>query len=170
MATETAQAVSFTVNGAAEVVEAPPLQPLSDVLREELGLTGTKLGCRAGDCGSCTVLVDGVARTSCLIPIAQIEGHEVVTIEGLAEGATLHPVQQAFRDHNASQCGYCIPGIVVTAAAMQASGTVATREDIVTELSGNLCRCTGYTAVVDAIAAACGLRDVPAGTEDEAER
>jgi len=160
--------VRFSVNGALEELSVPPLRPLSDVLRDDLELTGTKLGCQAGDCGSCTVLLDGRAVASCILPVAQVEGRVVVTIEGLAAHAgaeavgdevLLHPVQEAFADHNASQCGYCIPGLVMTAAAIRSEGRARTRAELVTELSGNLCRCTGYESVVDAIAAACGIAD-----------
>lgn len=160
--------VRFSVNGAFEELSVAPLRPLSDVLREDLDLTGTKLGCQAGDCGSCTVLLDGRAVASCILPVAQVDGRHVVTIEGLVAHAgddavgqdvLLHPVQEAFADHNASQCGYCIPGLVMTAAAIRSEGRARTRAELVTELSGNLCRCTGYESVVDAIAAACGIED-----------
>lgn len=169
------QVLRFTVNGSREAVRAHPLRPLSDVLRDVLDLTGTKLGCQAGDCGSCTVLVDGRAVASCIMPVAQAEGRDVVTIEGLAASASsgvdgdeglLHPVQRAFADHNASQCGYCIPGLVMTAAAIRAEGKVTTREQLVTELSGNLCRCTGYESVLDAIADVCGIGDPAALATD----
>ena len=148
--------VSCRVNGHQARLDSTPLTSLADALRDELGLTGTKLGCRAGDCGSCTVLLDGVAVTSCLMPVAQVEGREVVSVEGLAgpDGA-LHPVQEAFAEANASQCGYCIPGFVVAAAALHEQGGTLTRERIVEELSGNLCRCTGYESIVSAIASAC---------------
>ncbi|MCC5948363.1 MAG: (2Fe-2S)-binding protein [Nitriliruptoraceae bacterium] len=151
-----AERLPLRVNGDDVEVEAAPMSVLADVLRDELGLTGTKLGCRAGDCGSCTVLVDGVAITSCLMPVAQAAGRDVTTIEGLETDGELHPVQQAFSDHNASQCGYCIPGFIVAAAETVANGEVLDREQVVQSLSGNLCRCTGYESIVDAIVDACG--------------
>ena len=157
MPTDNMELVEFRVNGAETRLEVAPLVALADVLRDELGLTGTKLGCRAGDCGTCTVLVDGVAVTSCLMPVAQAAGRDITTIEGLAaEDGELHPVQAAFAANNASQCGYCIPGFIVAAAETCASGQQVSRADIVAGLSGNLCRCTGYESIVDAIADVCG--------------
>lgn len=145
--------VSMIVNGRQETVTVPPLRPLADVLRDELDLTGTKLGCRAGDCGSCTVLLDGEAVASCLLPAVRARGRAVTTIEGLATGDDLHPVQQAFRDRNASQCGYCVPGLVMAAVSL-----LEDDEDIPRALAGNLCRCTGYESVVAAIADARAAR------------
>ena len=150
------QSLQLHVNGEQVQVAVSPLTALSDVLRDELGLTGTKLGCRAGDCGSCTVLVDGVALTSCLMAVAQAEGREVTTIEGLATNGEPHVVQAAFAACNASQCGYCIPGFVMAAAETLATDPTTDRATIVDGLSGNLCRCTGYESIVDAIALACG--------------
>lgn len=155
----------LTVNGAVTEVRTDPLRPLADVLRDDLDLTGTKLGCQAGDCGSCTVLIEGRAVASCILPVAQVADRDVVTIEGLADtvehasggSIDLHPVQQAFADHNASQCGYCIPGLVMMAASIHREQRLRTRAEVVTALSGNLCRCTGYESIVDAIAQACGI-------------
>jgi aerobic-type carbon monoxide dehydrogenase small subunit (CoxS/CutS family) len=144
------KAISLEVNGRPETVRAHPLRPLADVLRDDLDLTGTKLGCRAGDCGSCTVLLDGVAVASCLLPVTRAEGRKVTTIEGLSTGDELHPVQRAFRDQNASQCGFCIPGLVMASVELVDD----TDADIPRALAGNLCRCTGYESVVAAIAEA----------------
>jgi carbon-monoxide dehydrogenase small subunit len=119
-----------------------------------LGLTGTKLGCRAGDCGSCTVLVDDLPVASCLMPVGRVWGRAVTTIEGLAGEGPLSPLQKAFRNHNASQCGFCIPGILMAAAPFLHRSEPATKEEIVQGLSGNLCRCTGYESIVGAIAEA----------------
>ena len=135
----------FTLNGAAADVSAPPMARLLDVLREELGLTGTKEGCGEGECGACTVLVDGEPVCSCLVPVAQVEGHEVVTIEGLGGD---HPLQRAFIEEGAAQCGICTPGMVVTAAAIPKGATL---QDVRTALAGNLCRCTGYEAIYRAV-------------------
>ena len=143
-------ATTFEVNGRAARVEGSPLRPLASVLRDELGLTGTKLGCEAGDCGSCTVLLDGTAIVSCLTPVAHAEGRAVVTVEGLAPDAHLHPLQDAFRRHNASQCGFCIPGILMAAVGLVERRRLD-RADVVAGLAGNLCRCTGYESIVDAV-------------------
>lgn len=146
--------VSTVVNGRREVLQVPPLMPLADVLRRELDLTGTKLGCRAGDCGSCTVLLDGEAVASCLVPAVRADGHEVTTIEGLASADTLHPLQQAFRNQNASQCGYCIPGLIMAGVGLLDGPYPDDNSDIPQQLAGNLCRCTGYESVAAAIAEA----------------
>jgi len=148
------QEISVSVNGWPELLQVPPLKPLADVLRDELDLTGTKLGCRAGDCGSCTVLLDGVPVASCLLPAIRAHGRAVTTIEGLASADTLHPLQQAFRHHNASQCGYCIPGLIMAGTALLTGPYPADNSDIPGALAGNLCRCTGYESVVAAIAEA----------------
>lgn len=146
-----ASAIELTVNDQPVTVEAHPLTPLAHVLRDQLDLTGTKLGCAAGDCGSCTVHVDGVPMVSCLLPVGRVGGRSVTTIEGLADHGHLHLVQEAFRRHNASQCGYCIPGLVMAAVELAEQDAPLTREDIRRELAGNLCRCTGYQSIVDAI-------------------
>ena len=137
--------VRFTLNGAAVDVEAPPMRRLLDVLREECGLTGTKEGCGEGECGACTVLVDGDPVCSCLVPIAQVQGAEVMTIEGLGES---HPLQHAFMDEVGAQCGICTPGMIMAALAL---GPDPSLEKIRTGLAGNLCRCTGYEAIYRAI-------------------
>ena len=141
--------LSFAVNGRDETLNVPPLRPLADVLRDDLDLTGTKLGCRAGDCGSCTVLLDGEPVASCLLPAVRAEGRAVTTIEGLASDGELHPLQRAFRERNASQCGYCIPGLIMAGVTLDEE-----TGDIARALAGNLCRCTGYESIVAAIAEA----------------
>jgi aerobic-type carbon monoxide dehydrogenase small subunit (CoxS/CutS family) len=146
--------ISFTVNGREVVVAAPPLRALADVLRDDLGLTGTKLGCRAGDCGSCTVLLDGTAVASCLLPAIRVDGRAVTTIEGLASGSALHPVQRAFQEFNATQCGFCIPGLIMAGVALTEDTEEFDEADIPGLLAGNLCRCTGYESVIAAIAQA----------------
>ena len=156
--------LAFEVNGRPTTVTTDPLRPLADVLRDQLDLTGTKLGCRAGDCGSCTVLVDGVPLTSCLLPVARVDGACVTTVEGLADGTTLHPLQDAFRRHNASQCGFCIPGILMAAVELVEQAEPLTAEGVKRELAGNLCRCTGYETIVAALLAAQGERPQRAGT------
>ncbi|MDQ6526508.1 (2Fe-2S)-binding protein [Nocardioides sp. LHD-245] len=143
--------VTITVNGRTEKAEVPGLTPLGDFLREKLGLTGTKLGCRAGDCGSCTVLVDSVPVASCLMPVAQVGERAVATVEGLGGEGDLHPLQEAFRNNNASQCGFCIPGILMAATAFLDRAEPPSRAEVVDGLSGNLCRCTGYESIVSAI-------------------
>jgi carbon-monoxide dehydrogenase small subunit len=130
-----------------------------DLLREDLGLTGTKEGCGNGECGACTVLVDGETRLACLMPAARIDGCDLVTIEGIGSEDAPHPVQQAFLECGAVQCGYCTPGMVLAAVALLRRNPDPTREEIRTALSGNLCRCTGYVKIVDAVTtAACHMR------------
>ena len=151
------------VNGTATELDVHPVRTLASVLRDDLGLTGTKLGCQAGDCGSCTVLLDGVPVTSCLVPVARADGARVVTIEGLAASGALHPLQEAFKQRNASQCGFCIPGIIVGALELVEREGPLTRDEVVTGLAGNLCRCTGYETIVDAILDAHQGREVGRG-------
>ena len=139
----------FILNGAEAAVDAHPLARLLDVLREQCGLTGTKEGCGEGECGACTVLVDGAAVCSCLVPVSQVEGAEVVTIEGLGED---HPLQRAFASLGGSQCGICTPGMILAAHAW--SERPETAEDVREALAGNLCRCTGYTKIFEAVEAA----------------
>jgi carbon-monoxide dehydrogenase small subunit len=127
---------------------------LADFLREQLGLTGTKLGCEHGVCGSCTVLWDGAAVRSCLVLAAQADGANLTTIEGLATGEAMHPVQQAFWEHHGLQCGFCTPGMVLTAVALLEENPAPSEEEIREALSGNLCRCTGYQNIVRAVRAA----------------
>lgn len=153
----------LVVNGRAHERHAHPARSLASVLRDDLGLTGTKLGCGAGDCGSCTVLLDDVPVTSCLVPVARADGASVMTIEGLATGGALHPVQEAFKRNNASQCGFCIPGIVMGAVELVEREGPLRREDVVAGLAGNLCRCTGYETIVAAILEAHDDREVARG-------
>jgi carbon-monoxide dehydrogenase small subunit len=146
--------LAMTLNGRPVSVEIEPGDLLADVLRDKLGLIGTKIACGEGECGACTVLVDGEAVTSCIYPAMKVHGREVLTIEGLSEGRELHPIQAAFVDHAAAQCGYCTPGFVMAAKALLDQNPNPTREEIVASISGNLCRCTGYYQIVDAIGAA----------------
>ena len=139
------------VNGEDHDVAAATHKTLLEVLREEMGLTGTKHGCELGECGTCTVLVDGQPVLSCLALPIELEGREVTTVEGLAIGGRLHPLQQAFAELGAAQCGYCTPGILLTARALLAENPKPTRQEIRTALAGNLCRCTGYTKILDAV-------------------
>ena len=139
------RATTFTLNGADVTVNAPPMKRLLDVLREECSLTGTKEGCGEGECGACTVLIDGEAVVSCLVPFAQVEGTEVTTIEGLG-GA--HPLQAAFIQEGAAQCGICTPGMIMAALPL---GSKPSLQAIRTGLAGNLCRCTGYEAIYRAV-------------------
>jgi len=146
--------VAFVLNGAPVRVECDPARRVLDYLREEAGLTGAKEGCGTGECGACTVLVDGVAKLSCLMLMAQLDGRELCTVEGLGSEESPHPLQTAFAEHGAVQCGFCTPGMVMTAAELLASGADPSRETVRRAISGNLCRCTGYVKIVDAIAAA----------------
>ena len=141
---------AVTVNGRSYEEIVDPRLLLSDFLRHSLGLTGTHVGCEHGVCGACTVLLDGVSVRSCLLFAAQTDGREIVTVEGLAENGQLTPLQQAFHECHALQCGFCTPGILLAATDLLARGT-PTRPEIVDMLSGHLCRCTGYEPIVDAI-------------------
>ncbi|HEY0874330.1 MAG TPA: (2Fe-2S)-binding protein [Vicinamibacterales bacterium] len=149
------------VNGRRVRVEGHPMARLLDVLRTQLHLTGTKEGCGEGECGACSVLLDGRLVNSCLVPLAHAAGARVVTIEGLADGERLHAVQQAFIDHGGAQCGICTPGMVMAAADLLRRNPDPTREDIRTGLAGNLCRCTGYMRIFEAVVAAMGQGEAP---------
>ena len=146
--------IRFTVNGRQVERETDAETRLLDLLREDLALTGTKEGCGEGECGACTVLVDGRAVNSCLVLAPQVDGKSVLTIEGLAPGETLHPVQQAFVDKGSVQCGFCTPGFIMSTVAILQENPDPTDEEILTALEGNLCRCTGYTKIVEAVRAA----------------
>jgi len=153
------QIVRLHVNGDLHEVGVPTHYTLLEALRYVLGLTGSKQGCDKGDCGACTVIVDGRATLSCITPVLEAEGAEVVTVEGLATAEGAHPLQDAFDLNGAAQCGFCTPGILCSAAALLAHTPSPSRQEIREALSGNLCRCTGYTKIYDAIeAAAARLR------------
>jgi carbon-monoxide dehydrogenase small subunit len=147
----TKQLISLKVNGYEYEVAVRPNRTLLEVLREDLRLTGTKEGCDDGACGTCTVLLEGVPIRSCLCLAVEAKGKEVTTIEGLAEGDRLHPLQQAFVDYGAIQCGYCSPGMILTAKALLDGNPTPTDRDIKLAISGNFCRCTGYNKIVQAI-------------------
>ena len=141
----------LTVNDESREVLVAPHKTLLEVLREDLHLTGTKHGCELGECGTCTVLVDGAPVLSCLALPAELEGRAITTVEGMADGSRLHPLQQSFAELGAAQCGYCTPGILLTAKALLAEHPSPTRDEIREALAGNLCRCTGYTKILDAV-------------------
>jgi carbon-monoxide dehydrogenase small subunit len=143
--------VSFVLNGKQVELEVKPWETALHVLREELSLKGTKEGCGIGECGACTILVDGLAVDSCLMLAPQLDGRDVQTVEGLASGEALHPLQEAFITHGAVQCGFCTPGVLMSAKALLDQNSSPTREEIVEALAGNLCRCTGYVQIVEAV-------------------
>ncbi|MET0907198.1 MAG: (2Fe-2S)-binding protein [Tardiphaga sp.] len=143
--------MSLTINGQRHQFEIEPWVTLLDLLRERLSLTGTKKGCDHGQCGACTVLIDGQRINSCLLLAVTRDGAEITTVEGLAEGGELHPLQAAFIEHDAFQCGYCTPGQICSAAGLLAEGHTHSRAEIREHMSGNLCRCGAYTNIADAI-------------------
>ena len=143
--------IAVTINGRRVLSAVEPRLLLSDFLREDAGLTGTHVGCEHGVCGACTVLLDGEAVRSCLLFAVQVDGHKVDTVEGLASGGALHPLQSAFRDAHALQCGFCTPGILLTLVPFLRDHPDPTETDIREALSGNLCRCTGYANMIDAV-------------------
>jgi aerobic-type carbon monoxide dehydrogenase small subunit (CoxS/CutS family) len=145
------ETVRFRVNGTERSIVTDPRRPLLDVLREDLQLTGTKYGCGEGQCGACTVHLDGKPVRSCLLPVTAASRRSVTTIEGLARGGALHPVQQAFLDEGALQCGYCTSGMILTAAALLETAPDPSDEQIVTGMNGHLCRCNGYLKIVKAV-------------------
>jgi len=143
--------VSFTLNGKETEIIAKPLVTLQTVLRDQLGYTATKAGCRQGGCGSCTVLVNGEPMVSCLLPAADIDGSEVTTLEGISSPNELHPLQEAFNDNYAIQCGFCSPGMIMASKALLDHNPNPTRGEIADAIAGNVCRCTGYQAIFEAI-------------------
>src|ERR671926_1615937 len=149
-------AIAFAVNGQAQHRTVPSQRRLIDLLRDDLGLTGTKEGCSIGVCGACTVLLDGEMISSCLALTVNAHGHEVTTIEGLAVGDQLHPLQRAFIEHGGFQCGICTPGQIMAAKALLDQNPHPTREEVVEWMTGNLCRCTGYYKIVESIMACVG--------------
>jgi carbon-monoxide dehydrogenase small subunit len=145
--------VTLTVNGEVRTATVPPETTLLKMLREDLGLTGSKLGCDVGDCGACTVIVDGRSVNSCLMLAVQADGRDVLTIEGLATTEHLHPIQELFEDKGALQCGFCGPGVIMSAKALLDENPDPTDQEIRDALAGNLCRCTGYSKMIEAIQA-----------------
>ena len=143
--------IRFSLNGQQVAVDIAPGALLAQVLREQLGIVSVKIGCGEGECGACTVLVDGVATLSCIYPAAKVDERAVTTVEGLSHDRELHVIQQAFIDCFASQCGYCTPGMIMAAKALLDQNPDPTRDEIVAGISGNICRCTGYYQIVDAI-------------------
>lgn len=148
---------SLRINGQYREIEAYPMERLLDVLREHLGLTGTKEGCGEGECGACSVLINGKLVNSCLVPIAQANGTEIVTIEGVADGEELHPAQKAFLQCGGAQCGMCTPGMIVATVHLLEKHPKPTIEQIREGLNGNLCRCTGYIRIFEAVEKAASL-------------
>jgi len=145
------EVIALNVNGERTELLVPVHRTLLEVLREDMQLTGTKHGCELGECGTCTVLVDGRAELSCLLLPIQIEGRAITTIEGMAAGPQLHPLQQAFAELGAAQCGYCTPGILLSARSLLAKNARPSRDEIRDALAGNLCRCTGYAKILEAV-------------------
>ncbi len=148
--------LTLDVNGERTAILVPVHKTLLEVLREDMGLTGTKHGCELGECGTCTVLIDGKPELSCLVLPVQIEGRAITTIEGMAHGSELHPLQQAFAELGAAQCGYCTPGILLAARSLLDANPQPSRDEIREALAGNLCRCTGYVKILQAVELAAG--------------
>ncbi len=148
--------INTVINHRKHRLEVRPNLMLLDLLRDELGLTGTKRGCEVGECGACTVLMNGQAVNSCLVLAPQIDGQEILTVEGLADGKDLHPLQESFLDHDAVHCGFCTPGMLMSAMALRESAPNPSELEVRSAISGNLCRCSGYQQIVDAIREARG--------------
>lgn len=149
--------IQFTINGQSKTITSEPERLLLDVIREDLGLTGTKYGCGEGSCRACTVLLDGKAVQSCLVPLSAAKGKRIETIEGLSSDGQLHPVQQAFLQEQAMQCGYCVPGMIMQTVALLRSNPSPDRDQIVDALNGNICRCCGYPNLLKAVESAVKL-------------
>jgi carbon-monoxide dehydrogenase small subunit len=145
--------ITFTLNGTPHELLIQPWRTLLEVIREDLNLTGTKEGCGQGECGSCTVIMGGKTVNSCLVPAVEADGQEIITIEGLAEGDKLHPIQQAFVEHAGMQCGFCTPGMIMSAKALLERNPDPSEEEIREGIAGNFCRCTGYTKIIESISA-----------------
>lgn len=152
----TKEQIELTVNGQFYEVVVKTTESLLDVLRNQLGLTGAKKGCNVGECGACTVIIDGMAVRSCLVLAVTANGKSITTIEGLAEGGDLHPLQEAFLQYGATQCGFCTPGFILSAKALLDENPSPSDEEIKRAIEGNLCRCTGYTSIIEAIRAVAG--------------
>jgi carbon-monoxide dehydrogenase small subunit len=146
--------INLKVNGRSYRLSVLPWRTLLEVIREDLGLTGTKEGCGLGECGACTVLMDGRTVNSCLVLATEADGREITTIEGLAQGDKLHPIQQAFVDYGGLQCGFCTPGMIISAKALLDKTPTPSEEEIKRGIAGNLCRCTGYAKIIESIKAA----------------
>jgi aerobic carbon-monoxide dehydrogenase small subunit len=160
---EATRSIYLTVNGTAYERTVAVRMTLADFLREELNLTGTHLGCEHGVCGACTILYNGAAVRSCLMLAVQADGAELMTVEGLAQGDTLHPLQQAFQEHHALQCGFCTPGFLMTAYALLQETPYPSRDEVREAIAGNICRCTGYAPIVQAIVQASSASQTPEG-------
>ena len=153
--------IKFVINGQSCEVQVKPWRTLLEMIREDLSLTGTKEGCGHGECGSCTVIMGGKTVNSCLVPALEADGQEIVTIEGLSEAGNLHPIQEAFVEHSGMQCGFCTPGMVISAKALLDRNPDPSEKQIREAIAGNFCRCTGYTKIVESISAAArALREV----------
>jgi aerobic carbon-monoxide dehydrogenase small subunit len=150
--------IQFQINGSEREVDAPPMQRALDVLREVLRLTGTKEGCGEGECGACSIIVDGEVVNSCLIPVCQLQNVSIITVEGLARDGRFDPLQQAFLETGGAQCGICTPGMLIAARALLDASPSPTRDEIKEAIAGNLCRCTGYVKIIDAIEQAAKLK------------
>ena len=152
--------IKFKINSKDITMDLPPQKRLIDVIREDLKYTGTKIGCGEGECGACTVLIDGKTVNSCLIPVFQVNGKEIMTIEGLMESGKADYIKESFMEQGAVQCGYCIPGMVISSYSLLSENTNPSEEEIKTALSGNLCRCTGYKKIVKAVKHASAKRGI----------
>jgi aerobic-type carbon monoxide dehydrogenase small subunit (CoxS/CutS family) len=149
--------IELKVNGTSYQVKIKPWRTLVEVLREDLGLMGTKKSCNEGECGACTLILDGRSAASCLVLAIDAQGRDILTIEGMSEGETLHPIQESFLKHGGLQCGFCTPGMVMSAKALLDENPTPTLEETRRAISGNLCRCTGYQHIIDSIMAASGV-------------